>query len=112
LNAVRFKVHAKGTQTAQKIVDLFSIIGYTVEVYAGRTIQLNPTIAPDITFSSDKEARNSIVIIYLDNPSIGSDNIFPVPFPWPFYTDPRVQVSCAIKKLVPATDQVLFSDQS
>ena len=75
-NAVIMAQEARGTQTKEDIEKLFAIIGYEVSVYAGRDVQLNPAIAPEVSFSSDKEARNSIVIVYEDNPVIDNDRIF------------------------------------
>lgn len=111
-NAIIMAKEARGAQTKEDIENLFAIIGFDVSVYAGRDVQLNPSIAPDVSFSSDKEARNSIVIVYEDNPIIDNDRVFPVPFPWPFLTDPRGQISCYIRSIIPSTTQIVYSDQS
>ena len=125
LNAINLKILADGMQTHQDAVDLIEALGFVVTIYPGFDVYSDPLLFPAIPWSSVKEARNTVVVNITSKgfrstfpatfPMVFGDisipvggNAFPVPFPWPFYTDILTQLKCLFESLVPATTQIIY----
>lgn len=84
-------------QTDQDFIDLAALFGQTITVAAGID-------RPDLGFSSDKEARFTIVITFED----AIQETFPYTFPILFGQAELSTLVCLFSGLIPACCQIIF----
>lgn len=101
---VLVKLAASGVQTAGDFEALAEIFGVTVEVTAGIDQITFPLVFPVAMFTTEQEARFTIVVTFTDE----TPNIFPMTFPFVFGSDVIALIECIFKKLKPANCQIFF----
>ena len=84
-------------QVSQDYIDLATIFGVTITCESGKD-------RPDLEWSSDKEARFTIVISFV----VEIPDRFPYTFPIPFGQKFIATLECLFAKLKPANCQLLF----
>lgn len=99
LRDVRAKLASLGVQSSDDFVALAALFGFTVIVEGGIGSILYPG-----GFSSDKEARNTIVVTF----DVANPNSFPYTFPITFEQNQTAIVECLFTKLKPITNDIRF----
>lgn len=103
------KLVSEGIKTNSDYVFLIDVLGIQVTVYPGYYFWLNPDVRVP-TFSSEKEARFTLVIeadIPLSDP-ITLPDFFPVSFPWYFRTSTYNVVQQYLLDVIPANVQLIW----
>ena len=101
---ILIKLAAMGVQSSEDFVALGALFGFVIEVNSGIDHDLYATVLPAISFGSDKEARNTIVV----KVPIADDLKFPLDFPIPFFSSDKDAMECLFRKLKPATSHLLI----
>lgn len=102
--AILVKLSALGVQTQADFVALAAKFGVSVNVYAGTDVYNTPSLAPSFTFTSEKQARFTIVVTY----NLDSGQVFPYTYPIPFGTSEIAVLQCLFQKVKPANVRVVF----
>ncbi len=98
------KLAALGVQTTQDFIDLAAVFGVTVTVNPGITEITFPLTFPIVMFTTEQEARFTIVIRF----TVQADNKFPLTFPITFGTGEIAILECLFTKLKPANCDIIF----
>lgn len=101
---VLVKLAASGIQTNQDFVDLAALFGVTVTVTAGVEEITFPLVFPVLMFSTNKEARFTIIVEF----TAPDTSRFPLTFPILFGTDEIGLLECVFNKLKPANCNIIF----
>ncbi len=96
---VLVKFASMNVQTADDFVALAAVFGFPVTVEGGFESVLYPA-----GFSSDKEARNTIVVTF----STLEVGVFPYTFPFTFEESQSNIIICIFEKLKPAHNDIRF----
>lgn len=98
------KLAALGVQTAQDFIDLAEVFGVTVTVNAGIDEITFPLVFPIVMFTTEQEARFTIVVRF----TVQEANRFPLVFPIVFGSGEISILECLFTKLKPANCNILF----
>lgn len=98
------KLAALGVQTDQDFIDLAVIFGVTVTVNAGIDEITFPLTFPVVMFTTEQEARFTIVIRF----TVQAANKFPLTFPILFGSGEIAILECLFTKLKPANCDIIF----
>ena len=99
------KLASLGVQTAEDFEDLALIFGIDVQVESGADVStFFPFTFPAILFSSEKEARFTIVVTFLEE----APNEFTLEFPITFGDGLIGLLECLFAKLKPANCNIIF----
>lgn len=103
------KVFSRGTQTAQDLIDLAAVFGFTATVVGGIDTAplLFPWQTPPYTAAQQKEARFTIIVT-LD---VTTPSVFPFTFPIIFGGTEALNVKCFMRHIVPANVQLIFHEE-
>jgi len=104
-SAVLVKLFALGIQTTDDFVTLAALFGITVDVYAGKDVLDTPSLAPNVVFDGEHDARFTIVVTYDLSPSA----TFTYTFPILFGNNEVVVLECLFNRVKPANCTVIFS---
>jgi uncharacterized protein YmfQ (DUF2313 family) len=102
--AILVKLSALGVQTQADFVALAAKFGVSINVHPGIEVYNTPSLAPGISFTSEKQARFTIVVTY----NLESGQAFPYIYPIPFGTSEIAVLQCLFRKVKPANVQVIF----
>ena len=100
------KIKADGVQSAQDIIDVVAILGFTITITSGSVLFPFPVPFPWSFLGEEKTVRFTVVVNFVD--AVDS-NTFPVEFPWSFQGSEIESVKCFIETLVPANCQVIYN---
>lgn len=98
------KLAALGVQTVQDFIDLAERFGVVVTVTPGIDEITFPLVFPIVMFTTEQEARFTIVIRF----TIQADNKFPLTFPIIFGSGEIAVLECLFTKLKPANCDIIF----
>lgn len=98
------KLASSGIQTAQDFIDLAALFGIVITIQNGTVSGVFPMVFPIAFFSSSKDARFTIVVIF----SVVAGEEFPYTFPLPFGNNEIVILECLFDNLKPANCDVIF----
>jgi len=98
------KLSSLGVQTATDFEDLGDIFGVSVTVSSGIDFMTFPLVFPWLLFSSEKDARFTIVIDF----TVQGASEFPLTFPFIFGTSEIGILECLFNKLKPANCKIIF----
>ena len=98
------KLVASGVQTAEDFIELAAIFGVTVTVNSGIDEITFPLTFPVYMFSTNKEARFTIMVRF----TVLDSSRFPLTFPIVFGSDLISILECLFLKLRPANCNVIF----
>jgi uncharacterized protein YmfQ (DUF2313 family) len=98
------KLASLGVQTRQDFIDLALTFGVTVTVNSGIDEITFPLIFPIVMFTTEQEARFTIIIRF----TIQGDNKFPLTFPITFGSGEIAILECLFTKLKPANCDIIF----
>lgn len=101
---VLVKLASLGVQTAQDFIDLAALFGITVNIVPGIRAVTFPLLFPVTFFETEKEARFTIIVQFLEQ----DVDRFPFTFPVIFGTEEIGILECLFNKLKPANVNVLF----
>lgn len=91
------KIKARGVQTANDLIDIIGILGYSATLTT--RFDIDPSVDPSI-------GSYELIITFLDTTI---STIFPVTYPWFFGENGYLlNIECFIKKLIPSTCTVSF----
>ena len=98
------KLAALGVQTAEDFVDLGALFGVAVTVTPGLDEITFPLVFPILMFTTETEARFTIVIGF----TVQEANRFPLVFPFTFGSGEIAVLECLFTKLKPANCNIIF----
>ncbi len=98
------KLSALGVQTVQDFIDLAAVFGVVVEVNPGVEEITFPLIFPVVMFTTEKEARFTLVIRF----TVETASRFPLVFPIVFGDGEIAILECLFTKLKPANCDIIF----
>lgn len=98
------KLAASGIQTEQDFIDLAAIFGVVVTVTPGIEEIEFPLVFPVLMFSTESDARFTIVIEF----TVQDTSRFPLTFPIQFGDDTIAILECLFNKLKPANCNIIF----
>lgn len=101
---VLVKLASLGVQTAEDFVALAALFGVVVTVNPGIDFAIFPLEFPWLFFSSEKEARFTIIVDF----TVQEANKFPLIFPFVFGSDTIGIMECLFNKLKPANCNIIF----
>jgi len=101
---VLVKLAALGVQTSQDFVDLGATFGVTVIVRAGINEITFPLTFPVVMFTTETEARFTIVVRF----TVQESSRFPLIFPFTFGDGKIAILECLFTKLKPANCNIIF----
>lgn len=98
------KLAALGVQTQQDFIDLAATFGVTITINAGIREIIFPLTFPIVMFTTEKEARFTIVVRF----TVQAANKFPLVFPITFGSGEIAILECLFAKLKPANCDIIF----
>ncbi len=98
------KLSALGVQTDQDFIDLAAVFGVTVAVGPGIDEITFPITFPVVMFTTEQEARFTLVIRF----TVESASRFPLVFPIVFGSGEIAILECLFTKLKPANCDIIF----
>ncbi len=98
------KLAALGVQTDQDFVELAALFGVVVTVTAGIESITFPLVFPVLMFTTETEARFTIVVKF----TVEAANRFPLVFPIVFGSGEIAILECLFTKLKPANCDIIF----
>lgn len=98
------KLAALGVQTTQDFVDLGATFGVTVTVNSGIDEITFPLTFPVVMFTTETEARFTIVVRF----TVEAANKFPLVFPITFGSGEIAILECLFTKLKPSNCEIIF----
>lgn len=101
---VLVKLAALGVQTAEDFVELGALFGVTVTVTPGLEEITFPLIFPVLMFTTETEARFTIVVEF----TVQAASRFPLVFPFTFGSGEIAILECLFTKLTPANCNIVF----
>lgn len=93
-------------QTKQDFIDLADTLGVSIQINSGISFSVFPLVFPSIFFSSDKEARYTMIVDF----NVSSSNAFPLEFPFVFDDKGTAIVRCIFDKLKPANVNIIYRE--
>lgn len=105
--AIIIKLASLGLQTDPDFVSLAAKFGVVVSVESGSVHGLFPWVFPVKFYSSERDARFTLVV----RPSEPIGDSFPYTFPIVFGSDDLFIVDCLFNKLKPANVKVVFENE-
>lgn len=103
---VLVKLASLGVQTLADFQKLANLLGIGMRITTGADHDIYMTKTPVIGFSTDKIARNTIVVDFDDSLGAG----FPYTFPFTFGNASLQQIQCLFNKLKPAHVDILYTN--
>jgi len=101
---VLVKLASSGIQTADDFVELAATFGVLVSVNSGIREITFPLVFPIVMFTTEKEARFTIVVRF----TVEAANKFPLVFPITFGSGEIAILECLFTKLKPANCDIIF----
>lgn len=98
------KLAALGVQTQQDFIDLAATFGVMITINAGISEITFPLTFPVVMFTTEKEARFTIVVRF----TVQAANKFPLVFPITFGSGEIAVLECLFTKLKPANCDIIF----
>lgn len=102
--AILIKLASLGVQTAEDFENLALLFGITVSVIPGAELFSFPLTFPFLFFTTEEEARFTIVITF----TVSGPSVFPFTFPIVFGNREIAILECLFRKLKPANCEVIF----
>lgn len=97
---------SSSVQTEQDFVDLAFILGVSIQINSGITFSTFPLTFPWLFFSTEKEARFTMVVDF----GITASNAFPLVFPFMFDDKGTSIIRCIFSKLKPANVNIIYRE--
>ncbi|MCK4830290.1 DUF2313 domain-containing protein [bacterium] len=98
------KLASLGVQTEDDLINLAALFGVTITVSPGIDFAIFPLTFPWLFFSSETEARFTIIVDF----SVQEANKFTLTFPFIFGTGEVGILECLFTKLKPANCDIIF----
>lgn len=98
------KFASLGAQTIADFINIAELFNIAIEVFPGKDVFDTPALAPGITFKNIKEARFTLVVVYVAD----EDAVLPLTLPFTLGSGLLDILICLFNQIKQANCQVLF----